>query len=144
MSVKTWRQRRRRRDYCTRPWERLPATRHTHRHTLLNVVKILTLPPPRPRPRPSARLSSSSSSSLLSLIAGKVLIDVFPKLFLIKDKQIIHISTYSFLYAPLYARGSGGVDWLKGGGGVGGAETAGCSENNTSATSKWETWEVRL
>lgn len=48
MSVKTWR--RRRRGYCTRPWERLPATRHTHRHTLLNVVKILTLPPPTPAP----------------------------------------------------------------------------------------------
>lgn len=32
-------------------------------------------------------------------------------------------------------------DWMKGGGGV---ETDGCSENNTSATSKWETWEVRL
>lgn len=29
----------------------------------------------------------------------------------------------------------------KGGGGVG---TGGCLENNTSATSEWETWEVRL
>lgn len=30
--------------------------------------------------------------SLVPLVAGKVLIDVFPKLFLIKDKQGIHIS----------------------------------------------------
>lgn len=26
----------------------------------------------------------------------------------------------------------------------GGVETGGCLENNTSATSEWETWEVRL
>lgn len=28
--------------------------------------------------------------------------------------------------------------------GTGGDETDGCLENNTSATSEWETWEVRL
>lgn len=40
--------------------------------------------------------------------------------------------------------GGGGLDERRGRGGGGGLETAGCSENNTSATSKWETWEVRL
>jgi len=62
---------------------------HTHIHTFLNVVKFLTL-----SSFPSVCFSSSSTSfpPLVSLVVGKVLIGLFPKLFLIKDKQEIHIS----------------------------------------------------
>lgn len=107
-----------------------------------------TLPLASPPPQPPR--------SLLSLVAGKVLIDFFPKLFLIKDKQIIHISWRDLglprvsgyclkfsLCSSLCSRERcdrrSRTGWKRGG-----VETDGCSENNTSATSKWETWEVRL
>lgn len=97
--------------------------------------------------------------SLLSLAAGKVSIGLFPKLFLIIDKQRIHISlgdmglsevSCSFLQFSLGSRedecreepGDASMRAaLQDGGGV---KTGGCLENNTSATSEWETWEVRL
>lgn len=130
---------------------------HTQRHTFPNAVKFLTL-----FSYPSACFSSSSTTSffpLISLVAGKVLIGLFPKLFLIKDKQRIHISlgevglpkvSCSFWQFSLCSREEERERWSKGceheaalheGGGI---ETGGCLENNTSATSEWETWEVRL
>lgn len=96
---------------------------------------------------------------LVSLVTGKVLIAFFPKLFLIKDKQGIYISLgdvglpevpCSFLQFSLCSREALNdrdaatavctrTVFYKGGGWSGG-----CLENNTSATSEWETWEVRI
>lgn len=96
--------------------------------------------------------SATSILSHVSLLRGKVLIGLFPKLFLIKDKQRLYISfrdmgssamSQSFVQSSIWTEKALNVDQAK--------ELSStregvdeCLENNTSATSEWETWEVRL
>lgn len=86
VSVKTSEQRQ---SYCMRPWEWLRASCHTQTHIskCRQISHAFFLPF-----RLLLLLLFCLLFSPVSLVVGKVLIGLFPKLFLIKDKQGIHIS----------------------------------------------------